>query len=50
MQPMEQFARFGVHLLEVCFFLGAAGSVAVVLFSFVSDVKDLLPSNEGEDA
>ncbi len=47
---MDQLARLGVHLMELCFFLGALGSVAVVLLSFVADAKDLLPSDEGESA
>ncbi len=50
MLAMDQFARVGVHLMELCFFLGALGSVAVVLLSFVADVKDLLSSDEGEQA
>ena len=38
---MNQFARFGVHLLETLFFSGLLGSLAVVLISSVGDVQDL---------
>ena len=47
---MDQVARLGVHLMELCFFLGALGSVAVVLLSFVADMQDLVSSDEGERA
>lgn len=34
-------ARFGMHLLEIMFFLGLAGSAIVVLISFIEDGKEL---------
>ncbi len=43
---MDLLAHFGVHLLEVLFFTGALGSLAVVLLSSVSDVKDLFFSKD----
>ncbi len=39
---MGQTASFGVHLLEALFFAGLLGSLAVVLLSSVSDVRDLV--------
>jgi hypothetical protein len=35
-----QIALFGMHVLEVMFFVGLAGSTIVVLISFVEDAKD----------
>ena len=34
-------ALFGMHVLEVMFFVGLAGSTIVVLISFVEDAKEL---------
>jgi len=36
-----QIALFGMHVLEVMFFVGLAGSTIVVLISFVEDAKEL---------
>ena len=47
---MDQFAHYGVHLLEFCFFLGALGAIAVVLLSFVGDLRDLVSSDEPDRA
>ena len=33
--------KFGMHVLEVMFFLGLAGSAIVVLISFIEDGKEL---------
>jgi hypothetical protein len=38
-------AQFAVHVLEVLFFLGLAGSSIVVVLSFIEDLHELL----GED-
>jgi hypothetical protein len=35
-------AHFVVHLLEVLFFLGLAGSAVVVALSFVEDLHELI--------
>jgi hypothetical protein len=34
-------AIFGMHVLELMFFLGLAGSAIVVLISFIEDGKEL---------
>ncbi len=39
---MDLFSHVGVHLLEVSFFCGLFGSLAVVLLSSAGDVRDLL--------
>ena len=39
---MDLFGRVGVHCLEVLFFTGLFGSLAVVVLSSVGDVRDLL--------
>ena len=39
---MGQLASFGVHLLETLFFAGLLGSLAVVLYSSIGDVQDLV--------
>jgi hypothetical protein len=35
------FAAFAIRIVEGMFFLGLAGSVIVVLISFVEDAKEL---------
>ncbi len=35
------FAVFGMRLLEIVFFTGVAGSVIVVVISFVEDFQEL---------
>lgn len=35
-------ATFFMHVLEVMFFVGLAGSAVVVLISFVEDAKELV--------
>jgi hypothetical protein len=40
-----QLGLFAMHVLEVMFFVGMAGSAVVVLISFVEDGKELF----GED-
>jgi hypothetical protein len=37
---------FGMHLLEIAFFIGLAGSAVVVLISFVEDGKELFGKDE----
>ena len=39
---MDFFVRLGVHLIELLFFCGLLGSLAVVLLSSAGDVRDLL--------
>ncbi len=39
---MDQLAHFGVHFLETLFFAGLLGSLAVVLYSSIGDMQDLL--------
>jgi len=39
------FGLLGMHILEVMFFVGMAGSAIVVVLSFVEDIHELL----GED-
>lgn len=34
-------AKFGMHVLELLFFFGLAGSAIVVLISFIEDGKEL---------
>jgi hypothetical protein len=41
-----QIALFGMHVLEVMFFVGLAGSTIVVLISFVEDAKELFGEDE----
>jgi len=41
-----QIALFGMHVLEVMFFVGLAGSTIVVLISFVEDAKELFGKDE----
>jgi hypothetical protein len=36
------FAQFAMHLLEVLFFVGLAGSAVIVVISFVEDLSILL--------
>lgn len=40
-----QFGLIAMHVLEVLFFVGMAGSAVVVLISFVEDLHELF----GED-
>jgi hypothetical protein len=42
---MFQVGIFAMHVLEVLFFVGMAGSAVVVVISFVEDAKELF----GED-
>jgi hypothetical protein len=42
----ENIALFGMHVLEVMFFVGLAGSTIVVLISFVEDAKELFGEDE----
>jgi len=37
---------FGMHVLEVAFFVGLVGSSVVVLISFVEDGKELFGKDE----
>ncbi len=39
---MAQLAHLGVRFLEILFFTGLLGSLAVVLYSSIGDVQDLL--------
>lgn len=39
-------AKFAMHLLEVMFFVGLAGSSIVVLISFIEDGKELFGKDE----
>jgi hypothetical protein len=39
-------AMFGMHVLEVAFFVGLVGSSVVVLISFVEDGKELFGKDE----
>ena len=45
MSVVHALAQFAVHLLEVLFFIGLAGSSIVVVISFVEDLRELV----GED-
>jgi hypothetical protein len=40
-----QFALFAMHVLEIMFFVGMAGSAVVVVISFIEDAQELF----GED-
>jgi hypothetical protein len=42
----ENIALFGMHVLEVMFFVGLAGSTIVVLISFVEDARELFGEDE----
>ncbi len=44
-RSMLQFGLFAMHVLEVMFFVGLAGSSIVVIISFVEDAQELF----GED-
>ncbi len=46
--PMETLAIFGMHLLEIAFFVGLAGSSIVVIISFIEDGKELFGEDEHE--
>jgi hypothetical protein len=39
-------AVFGMHILEVAFFIGLAGSSIVVIISFIEDGKELFGKDE----
>jgi hypothetical protein len=39
-------AVFGMHLLEIAFFVGLVGSSVVVVISFVEDGKELFGKDE----
>ena len=39
-------AVFGMHLLEVMFFVGLVGSSVVVIISFIEDGKELFGKDE----
>jgi hypothetical protein len=39
-------ALFGMHLLEIAFFVGLAGSSVVVFISFIEDGKELFGKDE----
>ena len=41
-----QIAIFTMHVLELMFFVGLAGSTIVVLISFVEDGKELFGKDE----
>ncbi len=43
---MHQLAIFAMHVLEVMFFVGLAGSTIVVLISFAEDGKELFGKDE----
>lgn len=38
---MNTLAHFGMHLLNVLFFAGLAGSSVVIVISFVEDIAEL---------
>jgi hypothetical protein len=40
------FAVFAMRMLELMFFVGLAGSVVVVIISFVEDGKELVGKDE----
>lgn len=40
------FAKLGMHILEVMFFVGLIGSSVVVLISFIEDGKELFGEDE----
>jgi hypothetical protein len=37
---------FGMHLLEIAFFVGLVGSSVVVIISFIEDGKELFGKDE----
>jgi len=39
-------AVFGMHLLEIAFFVGLVGSSVVVIISFIEDGKELFGKDE----
>jgi hypothetical protein len=41
-----QIAIFAMHVLELMFFVGLAGSTVVVLISFIEDGKELFGKDE----
>ncbi len=41
-KEMFQFGLFAMHVLEVMFFVGMAGSSIVVVISFIEDAHELL--------
>jgi hypothetical protein len=43
---LHTLASFVIHLLEIAFFVGLAGSAVVVLISFVEDGKELFGDDE----
>ena len=43
---MQHLALFAMHVLEVMFFVGLAGSTVVVLISFAEDGKELFGKDE----
>ena len=43
---MLQVGLFAMHVLEVMFFVGMAGSAIVVVISFVEDGKELFGKDE----
>ncbi len=45
---MAQLAHLGVRFLETLFFTGLLGSLAVVLYSSIGDVQDLLFHKDGQ--
>jgi hypothetical protein len=42
----KTLALFGMHLLEIAFFVGLAGSSIVVIISFIEDGKELFGKDE----
>ena len=44
--PDVQIAIFFMRSLEVAFFLGLAGSIIVVLISFIEDFRELVQPDE----
>ncbi|WP_158615505.1 hypothetical protein [Acidipila sp. EB88] len=45
---MDLLAHFCVHLLETLFFLGLAGSLAVVSITAVADIRELFGKPRAE--
>ena len=45
-QGMHQLEIFGIHLMEMLFLVGLAGSAVVVAISFVEDLGELFESDE----
>jgi len=43
---MHQLEIFGIHLMEMLFLVGLAGSAVVVAISFVEDLGELFESDE----